>query len=70
MVSIKNNTKDLSAANFTDPFFEIAKQCMPAKTIVVGQRDALWINDEIRVLIEKRNKQKSKNKISRKSKTK
>ena len=28
---------------------------MPAKTILVHQRDALWINDEIRVLIEKKN---------------
>ena len=27
---------------------------MPAKTILVHQRDALWINDEIRVLIEKK----------------
>ena len=25
---------------------------MPAKTILVRQRDALWINDEIRILIE------------------
>jgi len=44
---IENNTIDLGAANFTDTFFEIAKQCMPAKTILVRQRDALWINDEI-----------------------
>ena len=51
---IENDTIDLSAANFTDTFFEIAKQCMPAKTILVRQRDALWINDEIRILIEKR----------------
>ena len=29
---------------------------MPAKTILVRQRDALWINDEIRILIEKRKK--------------
>ena len=26
---------------------------MPAKSILVCQRDALWINNEIRVLIEK-----------------
>ncbi|MCB4762197.1 MAG: hypothetical protein LGB06_08090, partial [Sulfurovum sp.] len=42
---IENDTIDLSAANFTDTFFE---------TILVRQRDALWINDEIRTLIEKR----------------
>ena len=62
---IENDTIDLSAADFTDTFFEIAKQCMPAKTIFVRQRDALWINDEIRILIEKRrenNSQKSKTK--------
>ena len=53
---IENDTIDLSAADFTDTFFEIAKQCMPAKTIFVRQRDALWINDEIRILIEKRKK--------------
>ena len=35
-------------------FFETAKQCMPAETIFVRQRDALWINDETRILIEKR----------------
>ena len=44
---IENNTIDLSAANFTDTFLEITKQCMQAKTIIVRQRDALWINDEI-----------------------
>ena len=53
---IENDTIYLSAANFTDTFFEIAKQCMPAKTILVRQRDALWINDEIRILTEKRRK--------------
>ena len=42
---IENDTIDLSAANFTDTFFEIAKQCMPAKTHLVLQRDAPWIND-------------------------
>ena len=42
---IENNTINLSAANFTATFFAIAKQCMPAKTILVRQRDALWIND-------------------------
>ena len=51
---IENDTIDLSAANFTDTFFEIVKQCMPAKTILVRQRDALWINDEILILMEKR----------------
>ena len=62
---IENDTIDLSAANFTDTFFEIAKQCIPAKTILVRQRDALCINDEIRILIEKREKNSHK-----KSKTK
>ena len=38
---IENNTIDLSAANFTDTFFEIAKQCMPAKRIFVRQRDTM-----------------------------
>ena len=38
---IENYTLELSAANFTDTFFEIAKQCMPAKTILVRQRDVL-----------------------------
>ena len=56
---IENGTTDLSAANFTDMFFEIAKQCMPAKTI---QRDALWINDEIGILMEKRG-EKKQNKV-------
>ena len=37
---------------------------MPAKTILVCQRDALWINDEIRILIEKRKKKKRKAKQS------
>ena len=65
---IENDTIDLSAANFTDTFFEIAKQCMPAKTILVRQRDALWINDEIRILIEKRKKiTKKQNKVIEKS---
>ena len=68
---IENDTIDLSVANFTDTFFEIAKQCMPAKTILVRQRDALWINDEIRILIgEKKggkNSQKKKNKVIEKS---
>ena len=57
---IENDTIDLSAVNFIDTFFEIAKQCMPSKTIFVRQRDALWINDEIRILIEKRRKQNHK----------
>ena len=35
---------------------------MPAKTILVRQRDALWINDEIRILIEKRGKKSQKSK--------
>ena len=66
---IENDTIDLSAANFTDTFFEIAKQCMPAKTILVRQRDALWINDEIRILIEKKGKKftKKQNKVIEKS---
>ena len=51
---IENDTIDISATNFTDTFVEIAEQCMPAKTIFVRQRDAVWINDEIRILIEKR----------------
>ena len=62
---IENDTIDLSAANFTDTFFEIAKQCMPAKTILVRQRDALWINDEIRILIEKRKKKKITKKLNK-----
>ena len=61
---IENDTIDLSAANFTDTFFEIAKQCMLAKTIFVRQRDALWINDEIRILKEKREKNHKKAKQS------
>ena len=48
--------------NAADTFFEIAKQCMPAKTILVRQRDALWLNDEIRILIEKREKKSQKSK--------
>ena len=64
---IENDTIDLSAANFTDTFFEIAKQCMPAKTILVRQRDALWINDEIRILIEKRKKKKKNHKKAKQS---
>ena len=51
---IEKSTIDLSATNFTDTFFEIAKQRMPVKTLLVRQRDALWIKDEIRILIEKR----------------
>jgi len=35
---------------------------MPAKTIFVCQRDALWINHQIRRLIEKRKEKKRKEK--------
>ena len=38
------------------------------KTILVRQRDALWVNDEIRTLIEKRKKiTKKQNKVIEKS---
>ena len=70
---IENDTIDLSAVNFIDTFFEIAKQFMPAKTIFVRQRDALWINDEIRILIKKnktKNKKKRRKQNHKKSKTK
>ncbi|WP_419611672.1 reverse transcriptase domain-containing protein [Thiolapillus sp.] len=53
---IENNTMDVSAINFTDTFMTIAKQCMPVKTVLVRQNDAQWMNDEIRLLIVKRNK--------------
>ena len=53
---IENDTINLRAANFTHTFLEIATQCMPAETILVRQRDAVWINDEIRRLIENRKK--------------
>ena len=34
----------------------IAKQCMPVKTVLVRQNDAQWMNNEIQLLIVKRNK--------------
>ena len=42
---------------------------MPAKTILVRQRDALWMNYEIRILIEKKGKKitKKQNKVIEKS---
>ena len=39
---------------FTSTFLNLAKQCMPVKNVTIRPNDALWLNEEIRLLIEER----------------
>ena len=54
-VLLSDNLND-SALNFTTTLLNIAKQCMPVKTIIVRSNDAPWINNEIKLLIAEKYK--------------
>lgn len=47
---------DDSCKLFTKTFFEIAKLCMPVKQVTVSSKDALWLNNNIRTMLKRRNK--------------
>ena len=53
-VFINNPTED-SARLFSEKFMEVAKQCMPSKTIKMRADSAPWINDHIMLLREQKN---------------
>ena len=61
-----NEEINVSTKIFTDTLFDIAKQCMPSKTVKVKTNDAPWINEEIRLLIAEKNKIHKKAKQSNK----
>jgi len=50
------NSIDDSANLFSDTLMNIAKECMPVKTVTIRENDAVWMTDDIRFMILKRNK--------------
>jgi len=50
------DTLDESVQAFTERFIQIAKECMPVKTVSINPKDAPWINDELRMLVKERNR--------------
>jgi hypothetical protein len=51
---VENGAIDDVVNNFTDLVMDLAKQCMPVKTVLIRPKDAQWINDEVRLLIKER----------------
>ena len=51
-----NSTVNDACNHFSDRLMEIAKTCMPTKTITKRSNDAPWFNYNIRTLINRRNK--------------
>ena len=45
---INNNDINEGASKLTNTFLNLAKQCMPVKTVTVRTNDAPWINEKIR----------------------
>ena len=53
---ILNGNLDDAANNFSEKLLDIARDCMPSKTIKVIERDSPWMTEEIRILIKKKRK--------------
>ena len=52
----ENETIDDAAKIFSETLYAIARECMPSKNITIRPRDADWMNDEIRLLMKRRDK--------------
>ena len=53
---VATDTVDYAAELFSKKLFDIGKACMPVKTIVVKDKDAPWITEDIKKLIKKKQK--------------
>ena len=53
---LTNGTIDESCQYFTDQLLETAKRCMPTKTVTNRSDNPLWFTNDIRTLINRRNK--------------
>ena len=51
---VTTGTVDYAAELFSKKLFDIGKACMPVKTIVVKDKDAPWITEEIKKFIKKK----------------
>ena len=51
---VTTGTVDHAAELFSKKLFDIGTACMPVKTIVVKDKDAPWITEEIKNLIRKK----------------
>ena len=56
MKIISDYTIDESCELLTNTIMELAKKCMPSKTVKIRLRDSPWMNSEIRILLKRRNK--------------
>lgn len=61
---LDSNDIDSSCTLFTDKIINIAKICIPNKSIIVKSRDLPWMCHDIRKLISKRKKLHNKAKVS------
>lgn len=52
-----------AAKSFSDKINEVARQCMPSKTVKISDRVAPWMTEEIRILINKKKKIHKKAKV-------